>query len=91
MTKTKQFSETLWETFSHHLQEKRRKKMEDVANKRTPYIRLVLQDLHDPHNISACLRSASISSPCFVYLMILFRAFNSLESSLSGPILLVFI
>ena len=29
-----------------------------VAQKRTNKVRLVLQDVHDPHNVAACLRSA---------------------------------
>ncbi len=51
-------NKSLWEKFSPTLQEKRRDKMHAVASNRTKHIRLVLQDIHDPHNISACLRSA---------------------------------
>ena len=36
----------------------RRARMEAVAAARTRHIRLVVQDVHDPHNIAACLRSA---------------------------------
>ena len=32
--------------------------MLEVVNSRSNYLRVVLQDLYDPHNISACLRSA---------------------------------
>ena len=58
MTKTKPLPDTSWEKYSHYLHDNRRNRMENVASHRTSYICLVLQDLHDPHNISACLRSA---------------------------------
>ncbi len=32
--------------------------MQEVAAKRTRHIKLVIQDVHQPHNVSACLRSA---------------------------------
>lgn len=47
-----------WTTLSPQLTRRRRERMEDVAHKRTRYVRLVLADVHDPHNISAALRSA---------------------------------
>ncbi len=47
-----------WGLLSSRLTAKRRLKMKEVAAKRTNRIRLLLQDIHDPHNISACLRSA---------------------------------
>lgn len=47
-----------WDLLKSQLTPTRREKMELVASKRTNHIRLVLQDVHDPHNISACLRSA---------------------------------
>ena len=47
-----------WDLLNERLTEKRRSKMLAVAEKRTRHIRLVIQDVHDPHNISACMRSA---------------------------------
>lgn len=47
-----------WELLSPNLTENRRSKMLEVAAKRTNYLKLAIQDLHDPHNISACIRSA---------------------------------
>jgi tRNA (guanosine-2'-O-)-methyltransferase len=47
-----------WDTYNHLLTEKRRAKILQVASQRTRKIALVLQDVHDPHNVSACLRSA---------------------------------
>jgi tRNA (guanosine-2'-O-)-methyltransferase len=40
------------------LTDQRRDRMLHAANNRTRYLRLVVQDVHDPHNVSACLRSA---------------------------------
>lgn len=48
----------LWNVISSQLTEERRRKMEETALQRTDRIRLVLQDIHHPHNVSACLRSA---------------------------------
>lgn len=47
-----------WELMSPRLTDKRRERMLQVAAHRTDYVRLMVQDIHDPHNISACLRSA---------------------------------
>lgn len=48
----------LWSVLSSQLTAERRLKMQDIVQKRTDHIRLVLQDVHHPHNVSACLRSA---------------------------------
>lgn len=48
----------LWDVLKARLTEQRQQKMLDVARQRTYRIALVIQDVHDPHNISACLRSA---------------------------------
>ncbi len=47
-----------WELLSERFSEKRRLRMQEVAAKRTRHIKLVIQDVHQPHNVSACLRSA---------------------------------
>lgn len=47
-----------WALLKERLTDARRTKMEAVAAQRTRHIRLVVQDVHQPHNISACLRSA---------------------------------
>ncbi|NRA63603.1 MAG: RNA methyltransferase [Pseudobacteriovorax sp.] len=54
----KGFPSDAWRLLSPRLTDKRREKMLDVASKRSEHIRLVLQDIHDPHNIAACMRSA---------------------------------
>ena len=48
----------LYEVVSESLTNKRKNKILKVCYKRTDQIRLVLDNVHDPHNISACLRSA---------------------------------
>ncbi len=50
--------EDLWTVLSEQLTAERRKKMETTAQGRTERLSLVLQDIHHPHNISACMRSA---------------------------------
>jgi tRNA (guanosine-2'-O-)-methyltransferase len=48
----------LWEVLRSRFSAPRQQRLLEVASKRTSHIRLVLQDVHLPHNISACLRSA---------------------------------
>jgi len=48
----------VWQTLKCDISDARKQKLETAAKKRTNYIRLVVQDVHDPHNVSACLRSA---------------------------------
>ena len=52
------FPRDAWELFRERLTPARSAKLARVAASRTRRIRLVLQDLHDFHNIAACLRSA---------------------------------
>lgn len=50
--------ESPWDRLSPRLTPERRSKLLAAADHRTDRLRLVLQDVHNPHNISACLRSA---------------------------------
>lgn len=47
-----------WDLLSPAMTETRRDRLLNAANNRTSRIRLVIQDIHHPHNVSACLRSA---------------------------------
>lgn len=47
-----------WELLHPSFTEERRQRMLSVAARRTNQVRLAIQDIHDPHNVSACLRSA---------------------------------
>ena len=51
-------SSSPWEELLPFISEKRQQRMQSVAENRTHYLRLVIQDIVDPHNISACIRSA---------------------------------
>jgi tRNA (guanosine-2'-O-)-methyltransferase len=50
--------EDIWRLLSEKLTPERKQRIEQVASARTNHIRLVIQDIHHPHNVSACLRSA---------------------------------
>ncbi|MEZ4743237.1 MAG: RNA methyltransferase [Bdellovibrionota bacterium] len=54
----KQAPEDAWRFLQSRLTENRKRKMLQAAKERTNHIRLVLQDIHSPHNVSACMRSA---------------------------------
>lgn len=58
MTEKKPAPADAWALLKGRLTDARRNKMETVAARRTRRIRLVVQDVHQPHNVSACLRSA---------------------------------
>ena len=47
-----------WDKLSKRLGDDRRHRILEVAKKRSNQIRLIIQDIHHPHNISACIRSA---------------------------------
>lgn len=47
----------LFEVVSGVLTDQRRSRLQTVAEKRLPWLRCVLQDVHGIHNISACMRS----------------------------------
>jgi tRNA (guanosine-2'-O-)-methyltransferase len=47
-----------WEVLSPTLSAARQQRMQEVAAQRTRHLHLVLQDIINPHNVSACLRSA---------------------------------
>jgi tRNA (guanosine-2'-O-)-methyltransferase len=53
-----EFPSDAWEIFSKRFSEARCQRMIDVVRKRSNWLRLVVQDVHHPHNVSACLRSA---------------------------------
>ncbi|NDE15053.1 TrmH family RNA methyltransferase [bacterium] len=53
-----QYPADAWELLSPSMTEARRERLLRAANNRTGQIRLVVQDIHHPHNVSACLRSA---------------------------------
>ncbi|MBI2601640.1 MAG: RNA methyltransferase [Deltaproteobacteria bacterium] len=48
----------LWAQVSPRLTDARRQRMIKTAGQRTKHVRLIMQDVHNPHNVAACLRSA---------------------------------
>jgi tRNA (guanosine-2'-O-)-methyltransferase len=47
-----------WSLLSPQLTNPRRERMLKTVAQRTNHIRLIVQDVHQPHNVSACIRSA---------------------------------
>jgi tRNA (guanosine-2'-O-)-methyltransferase len=47
-----------WELLSPQLTDHRRERMLKTSGQRTNHVRLIVQDVHQPHNVSACIRSA---------------------------------
>lgn len=52
------FPSDAWKLLSPQLTDKRRQRMLETVAQRTRHVRLVVQDIHQPHNVSACIRSA---------------------------------
>jgi len=52
------FPKDAWELLSPRLTAARRGRILAAAAQRTNHVRLVIQDVHNPHNVSACMRSA---------------------------------
>lgn len=52
------YPDDAWDLLHPSFTEERRQRMLGVAAKRTNQVRLAIQDIHDPHNVSACMRSA---------------------------------
>lgn len=72
-----------WELLSPRLAASRRDRMLAAVKSRTSYIRLCLQDVHDPHNIGACLRSAEANGLQNVDFVNLFQKFAKTSSTTS--------
>jgi tRNA (guanosine-2'-O-)-methyltransferase len=47
-----------WRLLAPRMTERRRQRIGAAAAARTRHVRLVVQDIHHPHNVAACLRSA---------------------------------
>ena len=70
------FDPEIWDLLSAKLSDSRRNKMLQVAAHRSRYIRLALQDIYDPHNVSACLRSAEALGVLHTDLVNLYQDFS---------------
>lgn len=52
------YPDDAWDLLSPQLTPHRRERMLATVAARTRHVRLVVQDIHQPHNVSACIRSA---------------------------------
>ena len=66
-----------WRLLSPQLTEHRRARMEQTAAHRTNHVRLVVQDVHQPHNVSACIRSAEAFGVQHIDVVTLTTKFNT--------------
>ncbi|NRA47251.1 MAG: RNA methyltransferase [Oligoflexales bacterium] len=71
------YPQDAWKLLSGRLTPKRSKKMEEVASQRTKHLRLIIQDVHNPHNISACIRSAEAFGIQNVHVVALKNSFKT--------------
>lgn len=72
-----------WELLSPRLNEARRARMMQIVLERTAYIRLCLQDVHDPHNVGACLRSAEANGVQYCDFVNLYQKFPKTTSTVA--------
>ncbi|RZA17436.1 MAG: TrmH family RNA methyltransferase [Proteobacteria bacterium] len=72
-----------WDLLSARLGAARKSRLVGVARLRSAYIRLCLQDVHDPHNIGACLRSAEANGLQNVDFVNIFQKFAKTSSTTS--------
>lgn len=66
------------------LTEKRKKRFLDVLNNRMRYITVVLEDISDPHNASACIRSCEANGIQDVYVIERNHTFSLKEGTAMG-------
>lgn len=66
------------------LTERRKNRFLQVVNERTRYITVVLENIHDPHNGSACLRSCEANGIQDVYIIERTNTFSTKESVAAG-------
>ncbi len=70
-----------WELMQPRINAARRERMIEIAAARTAYIRLCLQDVHDPHNIGACLRSAEANGIQYCDYVNIYQKFAKISST----------
>ncbi|MFK7827638.1 MAG: TrmH family RNA methyltransferase [Oligoflexales bacterium] len=71
------YPEDAWKLLSGRLTPRRSMKMQEVARQRTKHLRLIIQDVHNPHNISACIRSAEAFGIQNVHVVALKNSFKT--------------
>lgn len=72
-----------WELLSPRLAEARRTRMMQIVMERTAYVRLCLQDVHDPHNVGACMRTAEANGVQYCDFVNLYQKFPKTTSTVA--------
>ncbi|MBC7660726.1 MAG: RNA methyltransferase [Chitinophagaceae bacterium] len=72
-----------WELLSERLSEDRRSRMMQIVMDRTAYLRLCLQDVHDPHNVGACFRTAEANGIQYCDFVNLYQKFPKTSSTVA--------
>ncbi len=74
---TEKFPDDAWRLMSSMLTDQRRQRMLTAVSARTRHVKLVVQDVHNAHNVSACMRSADAFGVQDVDVVTLHEAFRA--------------
>ena len=69
---------------SSYLTDSRYQRLTSVLNERTRYLTVILEDIYDPHNASACLRSCEACGVHEIHIVEKRNRFESIEGVTMG-------
>ena len=77
-------TQELIDTYEEKLTEERRAKLDQTIDQRTRFFTMVLEDLKDPHNISAIIRTSEIFGLQDVHIIEEINSYNISKAILKG-------